>query len=139
MSISGDFSPREFAATLRHLKPGKAPDPNSICPEIYIHSSPDLKSWLLDFFSSCLRRLKVLKFWRRELVVAIPKLSKPEEDPKSYRRFFLFGIPYKTLERLIYNCVEPIVEPLLPKKQAGFRHGKSTVDQVVLLTQNVEN
>ena len=28
---------------------------------------------------------------------------------------------------------------MLPKKQVGFRHGKSTVDQVVLLTQNIEN
>ena len=28
---------------------------------------------------------------------------------------------------------------MLPKELAGFRHGKSTVDQVVLLTQNIEN
>ena len=28
---------------------------------------------------------------------------------------------------------------MLPKEQAGFRHGKSTIDQVVLLTQNIEN
>ena len=29
------------------------------------------------------------------------------------------------------------MDPLLPKKQAGFEHGKFTVDQVVLLTQNI--
>ena len=28
---------------------------------------------------------------------------------------------------------------MLPKKQAEFRHGKSTADQVVLLTQNIED
>ena len=43
------------------------------------------------------------------------------------------------LERLIYNRVKIIVNPLLPKELAGFRHGKSTVDQVVLLTQNHED
>ena len=43
------------------------------------------------------------------------------------------------LERLIYNRVEPIVDLLLPKEQAEFRHRKSTVDQVVLLTQNTED
>ena len=32
-----------------------------------------------------------------------------------------------------------LMNPLLPKEQAGFRHGKSTVDQVVLLTQNIQD
>ena len=31
------------------------------------------------------------------------------------------------------------MNPLLPKEQAGSRRGKSTVDQVVLLTQNIKN
>ena len=48
-------------------------------------------------------------------------------------------VPYKILERLIYARVEPLIDSLLPKKQAGFRRGKSTVDQVVLLTQNIED
>ena len=46
----------------------------------------------------------------------------------------LLCVPYKILERLIYTRVEPLINPLLPKEQAGFRHGKSTVDQVILLT-----
>ena len=46
--------------------------------------------------------------------------------------------PYKILERLIYARVEPLIDPLLPKDQAGFGRGKSTVDQVVLLTQNID-
>ena len=45
----------------------------------------------------------------------------------------------KILERLIYARVVPLIDPLLPKEQAGFRRRKSTVDQVVLLTQNIEN
>ena len=32
-----------------------------------------------------------------------------------------------------------ITDPLLPKEQAGFQCGASTVDQVVLLTQNIAN
>ena len=35
--------------------------------------------------------------------------------------------------------MEPIVDLLLPKEQVRFRYGKSTVDQVVLLTQNIED
>ena len=73
------------------------------------------------------------------LVVAIPKPGKPMGDPKCYRPISLLCIPYKVFERLIHARVEPLIDPLLLKEQAGFRHGKSTVDQLVLLTQNIED
>ena len=98
-----------------------------------------MKFWLRGLLSSCFRQLKIPTVRRRALVVAIPKPSKPVEDPHSYRSISLLCVPYKILERLIYNCVEPILDPSLPKKQAGFRHGKTTVDQFVLLTQNIED
>ena len=122
-----------------HLKPGKAPGPDSICPKLILHAGAALKSWLRDFLSSCLRRLKIPKIWRRALVVAIPKPGKPVGDPKSYRPISLLCVPYKILERLIYARVEPLIDPPLPKEQAGFRRGKSIVDQAVLLTQNIED
>ena len=138
VNISEDFSPREFAAALRHLKPGKAPGSDSICLELVVHAGPGLKFWLRGFLSSCLHQLKITKVWRKALVVAISKPSKLE-DLQSYRPISLLCVPYKILERLIYNPFEPIIDPLLPKEQAGFRHGKSTVDLVVLLTQNIED
>ena len=138
-NISGEFTPEEFATALQHLKPGKAPGPDSICPELILHAAPALKSWLRAFLSSCLRQLKIPKIWRRALVVAIPKPNKPEGDPKSYRPISLLCIPFKILERLIYARVEPIIDPLLPKEQAGFRRGRSTVDQVTLMTQDIED
>ena len=137
LNLSGDFSAREFAAALQHVKPGKARGPDSICPELIIHAGTALK--LRGFLSSCLRQLKIPKVSRRALVVAIPKPNKPVEDPKSYRSISLLCVPYKILERLIYARIEPIVDPLLPGEQAGFRHGKSTMDQVVLLTQNIKD
>ena len=79
-----------------------------------------LKSWLCYFLSSCLCRLKIPKIWRRALVVAIPKPAKSVGDPNSYQPISLLCVPYKILERLIYACVEPLINPLLPKEQAGF-------------------
>ena len=71
--------------------------------------------------------------------MAISKPKKSVEDPKSYRPISLVCVPYKILERLIHARVEPIVDPLLSREQAGFRRGRSTVDQTVLLTQNIED
>ena len=138
-SISDDFTPDELATTLQLLKPHKSPGPDHICPELILHAGSALKSWLREFLSSCLRHLKIPKIWRRALVVVTPKPHKPPGDPKSYRPISLLCVPFKILERLIYAHVEPIIEPLLPREQAGFRRGKSTVDQVTLMTQDIED
>jgi len=69
----------------------------------------------------------------------IPKPEKPLGDPKCYRPISLLCVPFKILERLIYARVDPIIDPLHPREQAGFRHGRSTVNQVTLLTQDIED
>ena len=52
VNISGTFSQKEFTAALQYLKPGEAPGPDSIFPELIIHAGAALKSWLRDVFSS---------------------------------------------------------------------------------------
>ena len=53
--IASDMCPqKEFAAALKHRKPGKAPGPHSIFPELITHAGAALKSWLCGFLSSCL-------------------------------------------------------------------------------------
>ena len=139
VNVCGSFTRSEFIAALKHLKPGKAPGSDSICPELLLHAGAALKSWLCGFFSSCLHHLKIPKIWGKALVVAIPKPMKPVEEPKSYRPISLLSVPYKILERLICTRIEPIVDPLLSLEQAGFRQGRTTVDQTVLLTQHIED
>ena len=60
-------------------------------------------------------------------------------DSKSFRTISLLCVPFKILERLIYAGLETITEPLLPQEQAGFQHGRSAVDQVTHLTQDIED
>ena len=40
---------------------------------------------------------------------------------------------------MIHGRIDPVVDPQLPREQAGFRRGRSTVDQVTLLTQDIED
>ena len=51
----------------------------------------------------------------------------------------LLCVPFNNLERLIYARVEPIIGPFLQQEQGGFQHGRSTKDQVILLTQDIED
>jgi len=59
-------------------------------------------------------------------------------DTKSYHPISILSVPFKILERLFYARVETITDPFLPLEQACFRHGRSTADQVTLLTQDIE-
>ena len=123
-----NFSQREFTAALQHLKLGKALGPVSICPEL---------PWSPGYVTSFLSASANSKFLRRALLVTILKLMKSVGVPKSYRPISLLCV--KILKRLIYACVTPIIDPLLHKEQAGFQSKKSTMDQVILLTQNIED
>ena len=58
-NISESFTSQAFAATLKHLKLGKAPGSDSICPELITHAGAALKSWVCDLLSSCLRHIKI--------------------------------------------------------------------------------
>ena len=138
VDITGKFTSRVFTFALQHLKPGKVYSPKSICPELLLYTEAALRSWLCGFLSSCLRRLKICNIWRRALVVAIPKPKNPVENRESYRPI-LFCVSYKIFDRLIHTHVEPIIDPPLSREQAGFWHRWSTVDQAVLLRQNIEN
>ena len=53
-----------------------------------------------------------------------------------YHLFALY--PFKILEHLIYACVKSTIDPLLPRKQAGFQHERSTIDQVTWLAQDIK-
>ena len=61
VNVCGSFTPSEFAAALKNLKPGKAPGPHSICPELLLHAGAALKSWLCGFLSSCCTTSKLQK------------------------------------------------------------------------------
>ena len=112
---------------------------NIRCAFAIIIHGPTIKSWLCKFLSSCLCQLRIPKVWRRSLVVAIPKPSKPLDDAKSYRPISLLCIPGKIFERLICTRIEPIIDSLLPQEQLGFRRKRSTVDQVATMTHEIEN
>ena len=74
------------------------------------------------------------------LVVAIPKPMKPVGDPKKLSTDIYALCPLQDPRKAYLTRVEPIIiNPLLTKEQARFRRGKSTVDHIVLLNQNIED
>ena len=136
--LARDFSYEELTIALKHLRHGKAPGPDNMHAEFLLHAGDHAKEWLRKFCNKCLQTCKLPRIWRMATVIAILKPNKPKDDPKSYRPISLLCIPYKIVERLIYNRISPVIDPQLPQEQAGFRPGRSTLDQVAKLTSDIE-
>ena len=83
-------------------------------------------------------RLRLPKVLRRADVIAVLKPNKSTDDIHNYRPLSLLSVPLKLLERRLLSRLDPVVDPQLPSEQAGFRHGRSTTDQVTLLTDDIE-
>ena len=87
----------------------------------------------------CATAYTIPKAWRKSRVVALLKPGKPPDSRKSYRPISLLSILYKLYERLIMTRISPIVEEQMSPDQAGFRPGRSCCDQLLNLTQYIED
>ena len=103
-----------------------------------MHCGENMIGWLTELFNVCYSSTQIPKMWRRASVISLLKPGKLDTSPASYRPISLLCTTYKLVERLILTRIYPIVDPLLPHDQAGFRQGRSTVDQVARLTQSIE-
>ena len=136
--LSTPFTSEELSTAIGQLKSGKAQGQDNIPPEFLLHCGQRCQNWLKEFYSSCLNKLTIPKIWRRATIIALPQPNKPTDNPKNYRPISLLCVPFKVLERLLLACLDPIVDPQLPNQQAGFRRGRSTVHQIVKLTNDIE-
>ena len=68
-----------------------------------------------------------------------PKTRKARGGPKELSTDISALCPLQHPREAYLARVEPLIDPLLPKEQAGLRRGTSTEDQVVLLTQNIKD
>ena len=68
-----------------------------------------------------------------------PKTKLTSARPQVVQTHLTACVPFKILETLIHIRIYPVVDPQLSREQAGFRLGRSTVDQVTLLTQDIED
>jgi len=104
-----------------------------IFPKFTFYARSALKSWLWDFFTFCMRQLKIPRIWRRTLVVAIPKPDKPELPPYCVSPSKSSRDASALLSNQFYY------RSITPAGTGGLSIRRSTVDQVTLLTQDIED
>lgn len=129
----------EINLALVYMKNGKASGFDAIYPEFLTYSGPRTIIWLAKFFSDIVATGALPPAFKKTKIIALLKPGKKEEEPESYRPIALLSVTLKLLERLIYNRICDEIDKRIPPEQAGFRKGRSCADQVVSLTNHIEN
>jgi len=132
------FTIAKVKVGLNQLKLGKSSGPDGIYNEFLVNLGENVITWLILFINTCFDNNCIPKMWSRASIIALLKPGKLDSSSKSYRPISLLCTTFKLTERLILNRINPIVEKFLPHKQAGFCSGRSAVDRVACLTQNIK-
>ena len=140
-SFCSPFSPAEFLAVTSNLSPSTATGPDKVAYPMLKHlprSGMDLLfhifnlSWTFHCFPS---------IWKTSSIIPIRKMGKPLDSPASFRPISLTSCVSKLFERIILSRLLFFLEsnPTLSPRQAGFRPGRSTLDQILYLSQSISD
>ena len=140
-SFCSPFSPAEFLAAASNLSSSTATGPDKVaCPMLKhlprscmdsLHHIFDL-SWSSHFFPST---------WKTSSIIPIHKMGKSLDSPASFLPSSLTFCVSKLFERIILSRLLFFVESnsILSPRQAGFRPGRSTLDQILFLSQSISD
>jgi ribonuclease HI len=105
------------------------------------HLNTDAKEWLLALYNRIWATGMYPSPWRDAIVIPIPKPGKCRQDAKSYRPISLTSCVSKTLEKMVNCRLLWLLEKrrLLSNVQCGFRHHRSTLDQLAYIEGHLQN
>jgi Reverse transcriptase (RNA-dependent DNA polymerase) len=94
---------------------------------------------VLNIFNEIWHQGKLPDQWKHAIVLPFVKAGKDPTSISSYRPISLTSTLSKLMERLVKNRLEWYLETnqLLSNVQTGFRKGRSTIDQIIKLQDQV--
>lgn len=131
------ISPEEIKDLISNIHPGKAPGPDGVSSDL-IRATPDsVMPILATLFTASLSAGYIPQRWKMAWIRLIPKPGKPASDPTNYRPISLTSYLGKILERIMASRLLQYCDSksLIPSQQSGFRPGRDTTEQIVLLLQ----
>ena len=128
----------EVNAALRSTKNRKAAGVCGIPHELLKYGGEEMVRELTTLFNLIVEEKIVPEEWKRAIIVPIFKNKGSKLDCGNYRSISLISVPSKVFMRVLLNRMKPKIEESLREEQAGFRGGRSTVDQIFALRQILE-
>ena len=119
----------EVEAAIRSLPPDKSPGADNIPAELLKHGGKELTTLLTTLCQKIWDTKEWPKEWTKSLIIPLPKKGNLRMC-QNYRTISLISHASKVLLRVILNRLKSEAEEHLAEEQAGFRAGRSTVEQI---------
>lgn len=133
------ISVREIKEAWGILKKRKAPGVDGIPKEVWSFAGQGLVNKLIGILGKVWEGQGLPEEWKMGIVVPLFKKGNPNE-PKNYRGITLMATAYKIYTEIIRKrlVVEIEEKKILPDGQAGFRKGRSTIDNIYILNHDTK-
>lgn len=138
-SVNEDITVDEVIDSVDSLKPNKAPGPDGLTAEMLKVTRSVLVPLLWKLFNKILECRQFPEEWAKALIVPIHKKG-PVSDPGNYRGISLTSVIGKVFMKIIQKRITAWAESesLFDECQAGFRKGRSTIDQIFVLQSVIQ-
>ena len=140
-SFCSPFSPAEFLAAASNLSSSTATGPDKVAYPMLNHLPRSGMDFLLHIFNLSWSSHSFPSIWKTSSIIPIHKMGKPLDSPASFRPISLISCVSKLFERIILSRLLFFLESnsILSPRQAGFRPGQSTLDQILYLSQSISD
>ena len=130
--------PQDVLDVLQALDANSAGGPDDLHPALLKACSNSLAYPLYKIFRLSLSECCLPLTWKTSTVVPIFKKGS-RYNPLNYRPISLTSVPCKCLERIIVNHLNTYLDDqdILSEHQFGFRAGRSTMDQLLLVYDEI--
>ena len=135
------FSSAEFLAAASNLSSSTATGPDKVAHPMLKHLPRSGMDFLLHIFNLSWSSHSFPFIWKTSSIIPIHKMGKPLDSPASFRPISLTSCVSKLFERIVLTRLLCFLESnsILSPRQAGFRPGGSTFDQILYLSQSISD
>ena len=139
--INHNISISELDQIVGKLSNNKSPGWDGLTAEFYKEFWPEIRDTLFNSFQESVNRGTMTPSQRIGILTLIPKPKTPAElcFIGNWRPITLLNVDYKIFTHVIKNRLNITLPYIINKVQAGFQGGKSSCDNLILMSLVLEN
>jgi len=140
VDYNSKFRQEELEHALKRLKKS-AVGPDGIPNWAYKNAPLSLRGALLALFNLSFSRGEFPESFSYADIVSLPKAGKDHTLPKNYRPISLTNTLARIFESVVHKRLYAYCEihRILPPSQFAYRHNNSSIDPLILLTQDIKH